>query len=98
MRDVIRFEAFEVHLKSGELCRRGRKIKLQNQPFQVLMLLLESPGDLVTREELRTRIWQGDIFVDFDRGLNKAIYMLRRALRDRASKPRFIESLPRRGY
>jgi TolB-like protein/Tfp pilus assembly protein PilF len=98
MRDVIRFEDFEVHLKSGELCRRGRKIRLQNQPFQVLMLLLESPGDVVTREELRTRIWQGDIFVDFDRGLNKAIYMLRRALRDRASKPRFIESLPRRGY
>jgi len=98
MSNLIRFEDFEVNTRSGELLRRGSKVRLQNQPFQVLMLLLENAGEVVTREELQARVWEHDTFVDFDRGLNKAIHLLRRALRDRVIKPRFIENLPRRGY
>jgi TolB-like protein/lipoprotein NlpI len=98
MPNLIRFGDFEVNTRSGELLRQGSKVRLQNQPFQVLMLLLENAGELVTREELQARVWAHDTFVDFDRGLNKAIHLLRRALRDRVSKPRFIENLPRRGY
>jgi TolB-like protein/Flp pilus assembly protein TadD len=94
----IRFGVFEADPRSGELFRQGSKIKLQNQLFQALMLLLERPGDVVTREELRKKLWPGNTFVDFDRGLNKAINGLRAALRDRADKPRFIETLPQRGY
>jgi TolB-like protein/lipoprotein NlpI len=98
MPNLIRFGDFEVNASSGELLRRGSKVRLQNQPFQVLMLLLENAGEVVTREELRTRVWEHDTFVDYDRGLNKAIHLLRRALRDRVTKPSFIENLPRRGY
>ena len=94
----IRFGVFEVDLRSGELFRQGSRIKLQNQLFQVLVVLLERPGEVVTREELRDKLWPENTFVDFDRGLNKAINGLRATLRDHARKPRFIETLPQRGY
>jgi len=95
---VIRFGVFEVDLRAGELRKQGAKVKLQEQPFQVLQVLLEKPGEIVTREELRKRIWPSDTFVDFDGGVNNAIKRLREALGDRADTPRFIETLPRRGY
>lgn len=95
---AIRFGAFEVDTRSGELLRQGSKIKLQEQPFRALVLLLERPGEVVTREELRKRLWPANTFVDFDHGLNKAINGLRAALKDPAKKPRFIETLPQRGY
>ena len=94
----IRFDAFEVDLRSGELRQHGIKIKLHQQPFQVLTMLLERPGEVVTREELQRRLWSSDTFVDFDVGLNSAIKKLREALHDSAEHPRFIETLPRRGY
>src|SRR5499425_2049181 len=93
-----RFGAFEVHLRSGQLYKHGIRLKLQGQPFQVLALLLEHPGELVTREELRQKLWPADCFVDFDTGLNNAIKKLRDALGDSADEPRYIETLPRRGY
>jgi Tol biopolymer transport system component/DNA-binding winged helix-turn-helix (wHTH) protein len=95
---LIRFDAFEVDLKTGELRRRGLKIKLRDQSFQVLAMLLERPGQLVSREELQRRLWSTDTFVDSDRGLNKAVNRLRDALGDSAGAPSFIETLPRRGY
>ena len=95
---VARFDAYEVHLRAGELYKAGRKIKLQIQPFQVLAILLESPGEVVTREELRKRLWPADTFVDFDHSLNTAIKKLRMALSDDKKKPRFVETLPKRGY
>jgi TolB-like protein/Tfp pilus assembly protein PilF len=94
----ICFGDYEVDTRSGELRRQGSKVKLQEQPFQVLVLLLERPGEVVTREELTKRLWPDHTFVDFERGLNKAINRLRDALRDHAEKPRFIETLPHRGY
>ena len=94
----IRFGVFEVDLQSGELRRQGLKVKLQEQPFQVLVMLLVRPGEVVAREELQSKLWPADTFVDFDRGLNKAINRLREALGDGADSPRFIETLPRRGY
>jgi TolB-like protein/Flp pilus assembly protein TadD len=94
----IRFGTFEVDTRSGELRRNGYKVDLQDQPFQALVLLLERPGELVTREELCKKLWPADTFVDFERGLNKAINKLRGALRDDAGKPRYIETLPQRGY
>lgn len=97
-RPRIRFGPFEVDPQSGELHRLGSKVNLQGQPYQVLALLLERPGEMVTRDELCTRLWPADTFVDFERGLNKAINKLRAALRDNADKPRFIETLPQRGY
>jgi TolB-like protein/DNA-binding winged helix-turn-helix (wHTH) protein/Flp pilus assembly protein TadD len=93
-----RFGAFEVDLRSGELHKHGIRLKLQDQPFQLLALLLEHPGDLVTREELREKLWPADTFVDFDTGLNSAIKKLRDVLGDSAEEPRYIETLPRRGY
>jgi eukaryotic-like serine/threonine-protein kinase len=93
-----RFGAFEVDLRSGELHKHGIRLKLQDQPFQVLVLLLEHPGDVVTREELRQKLWSADTFVDFDTGLNSAIKKLRDVLGDSAEEPRYIETLPRRGY
>ncbi|HKA53061.1 MAG TPA: winged helix-turn-helix domain-containing protein, partial [Candidatus Binatia bacterium] len=78
--------------------KHGRRIKLQDQPFQVLALLLERPGEVVTREELRQKLWPADTFVDFDVGLNTAIKRLRDALSDTAESPRYVETLPRRGY
>ncbi len=95
---VLRFDLFEVDLREGELHKAGRRIKLQVQPFQVLAMLLEHPSGVVTREELQKRLWPADTFVDFDHSLNTAIKKLRQALGDHAKKPRFIETLPRRGY
>ena len=94
----IRFSDFHVDFRSGELRKHGARIKLQVQPFQVLQILLEHPGELVTREELQKRIWPVDTFVDFDHGLNNAVKKLREALGDDADKPRFIETLSKRGY
>jgi len=93
-----RFGAYEVDLRSGELYKHGIRMKLQDQPFQILALLLERPGDVVTREELRQKLWPADTFVDFDTGLNSAIKKLRDALADSAEEPRYIETLPKRGY
>jgi len=93
-----RFGAYEVDLRSGELYKHGIRMKLQDQPFQILALLLERPGDVVTREELRQKLWPADTFVDFDTGLNSAIKKLRDVLADSAEEPRYIETLPRRGY
>src|SRR5437870_8954163 len=84
----IRFGIFEADLASGELRKHGEKIKLQDQPFQVLAALLERPGELVTRDELQQKVWASDTFVDFERGLNKAINRLREALGDSAEKDR----------
>src|SRR5438876_7060283 len=95
---AIQFGIFEVDLRSGELRKRGVKVKLQEQPLQILGILLEKPGEVVTREELRQRIWPADTFVDFDHGLNNAIRRLREALGDSAETPRYIETLSRRGY
>lgn len=94
----IQFGVFEVDLAAGELRRRGVRLHLQAQPFGVLAMLLEKPGAIVSREELRQRLWPGDVFVDFDQGLNKAINKLREALGDSAENPRFIETVPRKGY
>ena len=95
---LIRFGFFEVDTRSGELRRQGSKVNLQEQPFRALVLLLERPGEVVTREELNKRLWPENTFVDFERGLNKAINKLRAALRDNAEKPCFIETLPQHGY
>jgi DNA-binding winged helix-turn-helix (wHTH) protein len=93
-----RFGAFEVDLRAGELRKQGLRIKLQEQPLQVLAMLLQHPGEVVTREELQKKLWPADTFVDFDHGLNKAITKIREALGDSADCPRFIETIPRRGY
>ena len=95
---VIRFGLFEADLSAGELRKRGRKIPLQDQPFRVLTLLLERAGELVGREEFQRALWPSDTFVEFDEGLNKAIQKLRQALDDSPDNPRFIETLPRKGY
>src|SRR5690242_17131010 len=94
----VRFGPFDVDLRSGELRKHGIRLKLQDQPFQLLALLLAHPGDLVTREELRQKLWPADTFVDFDTGLNSAVKKLRDALGDSAEEPRYIQTLPRRGY
>ena len=95
---IIRFGVFEADLAAGELRRNGLKVKLQDQPFQILLMLLERPGEIVTREELRTRLWPDGTFVDFDHSLNASMNKLRDALGDAASNARFIETVPRRGY
>lgn len=95
---TLRFGLFEVDLRAAELKKRGVRVNLQEQPFQILASLLEHPGELLTREQLRHKLWSADTFVDFDRNLNKAINKLRLALGDSAENPRFIETLPRRGY
>src|SRR5262244_1715903 len=95
---VVRFSTFEVNLQTGELRKQGQKLKLQEQPFQVLAALLERPGEVVTREELRRKLWPSDTFVDFDHSLNAAIKRLRDVLGDAADTPIFIETLARRGY
>ena len=94
----VRFGAFEVDLRAGELRKNGVRIKLQEQPLQVLGLLLESPGQVVTREELQRKLWSTNTFVDFEHSLNAAVKRLREALGDSADNPRFIETLPRHGY
>ena len=94
----IRFGVFEVDLHTGELRKQGLRLKLRDQPFQILLLLLAHPGEVVSRDELQKQLWPGDTFVDFDRGLNKAVNHLRDTLGDSAESPRFIETLPKRGY
>jgi TolB-like protein/DNA-binding winged helix-turn-helix (wHTH) protein/Tfp pilus assembly protein PilF len=94
----VRFGAFELDLRAGELRKNGAKIKLQEQPLQVLGMLLERPGEVVTREELQRKLWASDTFVDFEHSLNAAVKRLREALGDSADNPRFIETLPRHGY
>src|SRR5487761_102296 len=98
VRATFRFGFFSANPASRELLKLGAKVKLQEQPFQVLAALLERPGEVVTREDLRQRIWPADTFVDFERGLNKAVNRLREALGDSAENPSFIETLPRHGY
>ena len=95
---LLRFETFELNLKTGELRKGGVKIRLQEQSYQILAALLERPGKLVTREALHKRLWPDSTFVDFEKGLNIAVSKLRQALNDSADEPRFIETLPRRGY
>src|ERR1700751_1004693 len=97
-REVFRFGTFEVDVRAGEVRKQGVRIKLREQPFHVLTVLLQRSGEVVTREELRSQIWAADSFVDFDNSLNTSINKLREALGDSAENPRFIETLPRRGY
>src|SRR5277367_2582876 len=94
---LLRFENFEVDLRSGELRKAGVKLKFGGQPFQVLIVLMEHPGEVVTRDELQKRLWP-DTFVDVDHNLNTAINKIREVLGDSAESPRFVETLPRRGY
>ena len=95
---VIGFGVYEADLRARELRKNGLKVRLQEQPFAVLAMLLERPGDVVTREELQKRLWSGDTFVDFDHSLSASVNKLREALGDSADNPRFVETLPRRGY
>jgi cholera toxin transcriptional activator len=97
-RKIARFGVFELDLAAGELRKNGRKLRLQEQPFQVLAMLIERAGEVVSREELRQRLWPSDTFVDFDHSLNTAINKVREALGDSASSPRYVETLARRGY
>lgn len=97
-RKIARFGVFELDLGAGELRKSGRKLRLQEQPLQVLAMLLERAGEVVPREELRNRLWPSDTFVDFDHSLNTAVNKLREALGDSAANPRFVETLARRGY
>src|SRR6266699_3034890 len=94
----LRFGVFEVDLRAGELRKHGLKIKIQEQPFQVLAMLIDHSGEVVTREELQEKLWPADTFVDFDHGLNKAINKIREALSDSAESSRFVETVARRGY
>ena len=96
--DVVRFGLFELDLKGGQLSRNGSQLRLPQQPLQLLAVLLERPGEIVTRDELRQRLWPSDVFVDFDHGLNKSVQKLRDALGDSATSPRYIETTPRVGY
>src|SRR5215472_12680878 len=94
----LRFGVFEVDLRAGELRKNGLRVRLQEQPFQVLAMLLGHPEEVVTRDELQKKLWPADTFVDFDHGLNKAINKIREALSDSAESPRFVETVARRGY
>ena len=95
---VLRFGTFELDSRAGELRKKGVKVKLQDQPLQVLLTLLERQGEIVTRQELQKKLWSADTFVDFEHGLNKAMNRLRTALGDSPENPRYIETLPRKGY
>ena len=95
---LVRFADFEINLRAGELRKRGRRIRLQEQPFRVLTMLLERSGEVVSREELRQKLWPADTFVDFDHGLNSAVARLRETLNDSAEEPQFVETVPKRGY
>src|SRR6201998_4685811 len=95
---IVRFGTYEVSLQSGEMRKGGVRIKVQQQPMKLLEILLERPGEVVTREELRSRVWANESFGDFDQAVNIAIAKLRSALGDSAENPRFIETLPKRGY
>ena len=94
----LRAGLFEIDLAAGQLHKNGRRLPLQEQPFRVLATLLEHPGDVVTRQELKERLWPADTYVGFDEAINTAIRKLRTAFGDSAGNPRFIETLPRRGY
>src|SRR3984957_12680391 len=94
----IRFDRYQVDVRSGELRKDGRKVRLQAQPFQLLVLLLRNAGRVVSREDVKRELWPGDTFVDFDHGLAAAVNKVREALCDSADKPKFVETLPRRGY
>jgi TolB-like protein/DNA-binding winged helix-turn-helix (wHTH) protein/Flp pilus assembly protein TadD len=94
----LRFGVFDVDVRAGELRKHGLRVRLQEQPFQILAMLLEHPGQVVTREELQKKLWPADTFVDFDHGLNKAVNKIRDALGDSAESPRFVETVARRGY
>jgi len=98
MTGIFRFADFELDGRSCELRKRGRRLRVQQQPLHILAMLVAAPGDVVTRDELRERIWGTSTHVDFDRAINKAITHLRQVLDDDASRPRFIETLPKRGY
>jgi TolB-like protein/tetratricopeptide (TPR) repeat protein len=98
MASIVRFDCYEVDLASGQLCKRGVRVPLRDKSFVLLTALLEHPGELVTREELRRRLWHDDVFVDFDNNLNTVLGRLREVLNDSAENPRFIETLPKRGY
>src|SRR6202161_1229182 len=98
LNSVVRFGTYEVSLQSGEVRKAGLRIRVQQQPMKLLEILLERPGEVVTREELRGRVWTNESFGDFDQALNIAIAKLRSALEDSAENPRFIETLPKRGY
>ena len=94
----VRFGVFEADMEAGELRKHGLRLKLSEQPFQILAMLVARPGEVVSREVLRERLWPSDTFVDFDHGLNNAVMRLREVLGDSSDHPRFIETLPRRGY
>ncbi len=94
----IRFGVFELDLRTGELRKKGAKVKLDGQPIQILMLLLERPGELLTHEEIRARLWPDGTVVEFESSIKTALRKLRQALGDDAEAPRYIENLPRRGY
>ena len=96
--EIIRFGLFELDPVAGQLTRQGANLRLPQQPLQLLAMLLERPGETLTREELRQRLWPSDVFVDFDHGLNKSIQKIRDALGDSAASPRYIETIPRVGY
>jgi DNA-binding winged helix-turn-helix (wHTH) protein/Tol biopolymer transport system component len=96
--DTVRFGLFELDLRAAQLTRNGMRIRVPQQPLQLLSVLIESPGEIVTREQLRQRLWPSDVFIDFDHGLNKSIQKLRDALGDSADSPRYIETIPRVGY
>jgi DNA-binding winged helix-turn-helix (wHTH) protein len=98
LRPVWRFGTYEVDPHAGELRKSGVRIKVQQQPFKLLEILLEHPGEVVTREDLRSRIWPESSFGDFDQAVNVAIAKLRSALSDSADNPRYVETIPRRGY
>jgi TolB-like protein/DNA-binding winged helix-turn-helix (wHTH) protein/Tfp pilus assembly protein PilF len=98
MSHIVRFVDYQADLKTGELRKNGMKIRLSGQPFQILALLLERPGELITREELRAKLWPGEVFVDFDHSLNASVNKLREALCDSTNDAHFIETLPKRGY
>src|SRR6516164_653462 len=93
-----RFGPFVLDLRNGELKREGRQVRLQGQPAQLLVLLVSRPGELVTREDLHAKLWPADTFVDFDHGLNNAVNRVREALGDSAGSPRYVETVPRKGY
>src|SRR5215467_15417648 len=95
---TVRFGVFELDCQTGELRKQGVKLRLQGQPIEVLKRLLETPGELVTREDLRNRLWPADTFVDFDQALNNSVQRIREALGDSVQSPRFIETIPKRGY
>lgn len=94
----FRFADYEADVRAGELRKHGRRVRLAGRPMEILALLLERPGELLTRKELQQKLWPADTFVDFEHGVNAAVQTLRRALCDSHKKPRFVETLPRRGY